>query len=55
MDLNRLEGLKKGITIDGTRYKSIDITPEKAESEGANTWLRVAIREGKNREVRRVV
>jgi len=54
-DLKKLEGLKKGITIDGVRYKSVEITPEKAENEGTNTWLRVAIREGKNREVRRVL
>lgn len=49
-----LDKLKKGITIDGIRYDSIEAAPERAQS-AANTWLTVVLREGKNREIRRVM
>ncbi len=48
-----LKALVDGIEIDGVRYG-----PIKAEEEtrtGANAWLKVGLREGKNREVRRVL
>ncbi|RMB02650.1 23S rRNA pseudouridine2605 synthase [Eilatimonas milleporae] len=52
----QLAGLKDGITIDGTHYGAIDAALETAQKQGgANAWLTVAIREGKNREVRRVM
>ena len=44
--------LKNGITIDGVRYESIDVEVEK---EGTNSWLQIALKEGKNREIRRVM
>ncbi len=49
-----LLGLKKGITIDGIRYGSVQAQHE-AQKEGKNQWLRMTIREGKNREIRRIV
>lgn len=54
----RLESLKKGITVEGVRYKSIEANLESLEggvSKGANSWISVALREGKNREIRRVM
>jgi 23S rRNA pseudouridine2605 synthase len=48
--LNRLRG---GITIDGVRYGPIEATLDR--EQGANVWLTFGIREGKNREVRRVL
>lgn len=48
-----LKKLEDGLTIDGTHYGSIDAKLEKVQ--GTNAWLTVAIREGKNREVRRVM
>lgn len=54
IDTQRLENLKKGITIDGVNYKSIDAVVDQ-EQKSANTWLSVTLREGKNREIRRVM
>ena len=48
-----LARLKEGIEIDGVRYGPIEATVDSIQ--GANTWLTVAIREGKNREVRNVL
>lgn len=54
VDEKKLEGLKNGITVDGVHYKSIDAVLEQAQ-KGANAWLSVTLREGKNREIRRVM
>lgn len=55
----RLQSLKNGITIEGVRYKSIeatlDVQPDERESAGANSWITMTLREGKNREIRRVL
>lgn len=53
VDETALKKLEDGLTIDGTHYGSIDAKLEKVQ--GTNAWLTVAIREGKNREVRRVM
>ncbi|WP_408988167.1 pseudouridine synthase [Sphingomonas sp. SUN039] len=48
-----LEELIHGITIDGVRYGAIDANLERRT--GTNTWVEMTIREGKNREVRRIL
>ena len=48
-----LDGLRDGIEVDGVRYGAIEAKLERGQ--GANAWIDVAIREGKNREVRRVL
>lgn len=53
VDEKRLADLKTGITVDGVRYKSIVANFD--QKQGANSWLSVAIKEGKNREIRRVM
>jgi len=50
----RLEALEKGITVDGIRYGSIKAQMDQAK-EGANSWLTIVLKEGKNREIRRVM
>lgn len=48
-----LDGLKSGVTIDGIHYGPIEATLDR--DQGANVWLTFGIREGKNREVRKVL
>ncbi|WP_417449260.1 pseudouridine synthase [Kordiimonas sp.] len=50
---DELKKLADGVTIDGTHYGAIDAKLEREQL--SNAWLTVAIREGKNREVRRVM
>jgi 23S rRNA pseudouridine2605 synthase len=48
-----LDRLRGGTTIDGVRYGPIEATLDR--EQGANVWLTFGIREGKNREVRKVL
>jgi 23S rRNA pseudouridine2605 synthase len=49
----KLDTLKEGIRIDGISYGPIEAVMEPTES--ANVWIDVALKEGKNREIRRVL
>lgn len=49
----RLAGLAKGTRIDGVDYGPIRAELER--QQGSNAWIALALREGKNREVRRVL
>ena len=48
-----LDRLSAGITVEGVHYGPIEATLDR--EQGANVWLTVGIREGKNREVRKVL
>lgn len=48
-----LQTLEKGVTVDGISYGPIKAAMER--SQGANAWLTMALREGKNREIRKVM
>lgn len=49
----QLEALKDGVEIDGVRYGPVEATLD--STQGANMWLTIGLREGKNREVRRIL
>jgi 23S rRNA pseudouridine2605 synthase len=48
-----LDRLKDGIEIAGVRYGPIEATLDKPQ--GTNVWLTLGLREGKNREVRKIL
>jgi 23S rRNA pseudouridine2605 synthase len=48
-----LDKLKDGIAIEGIHYGPIEATLDKPQ--GANVWLTLGLREGKNREVRKIL
>ena len=48
-----LDRLKAGTEIDGVQYDPIDATLDK--QQGSNVWLSIGLREGKNREVRKIL
>lgn len=48
-----VDRLGEGVTVDGVRYGPVEVAEE--SRSGANAWLSVTLREGKNREVRKVL
>lgn len=48
-----IDRLAKGVTINGVRYAPAQVTVDK--KQGTNTWLTVSLKEGKNREIRRLM
>ena len=50
---NRLKNLINGITIDNIKYKFSEVKIEKSQS--TNSWLILSLKEGKNREIRKVM
>ncbi|TXN24209.1 pseudouridine synthase [Methylobacterium sp. WL9] len=48
-----LDKLRKGVTIDGMEYGPVEAHLDRAQ--GDNIWLTLGLREGKNREVKRIL
>lgn len=48
-----LDPLRRGIAVDGERFQPMTVTLDR--TQGANVWLTISLREGKNREVRRAL
>jgi len=49
----RLKKLENGITVEGIRYGSIKVEVE--VEKNSNSWLKISLEEGKNREIRKVM
>ena len=47
------EPLRKGLVIEGEKFQPMIVTLDR--QQGANAWLTVGLREGKNREIRRAM
>lgn len=48
-----IEPLRKGITVDGERFQGMEVKIDR--HQGANAWLTIGLREGRNREIRRAM
>jgi len=48
-----LAALKKGVMVEGVSYGSIEAEVDR--QQGDNVWLHMTLREGKNREIRKVL
>lgn len=53
IDQKKLDTLKTGVEVDGIKYGPIEASLERVQA--SNVWLIVALREGKNREVKNVL
>ncbi len=53
VDEARLAKLAEGVTISGIHYGAVRAELER--TQGSNAWLKISIKEGKNREVRKIM
>jgi len=52
VEVAHLNELRKGITVEGIKYGSVQATLDR--QQGDNAWLTMALTEGKNREIRKL-
>ncbi|MGC8203678.1 pseudouridine synthase [Aliiroseovarius sp. PTFE2010] len=45
--------LREGLVIDGERFQPMDVALDR--QQGANAWITIGLREGRNREIRRAM
>jgi 23S rRNA pseudouridine2605 synthase len=50
---NMIDELKKPITVDGVKYRPVEVAIER--QKGANCWMIISLREGKNREIKKLM
>jgi 23S rRNA pseudouridine2605 synthase len=50
VEVDHINQLRKGITVDGIRYGSVQASLDR--QQGDNAWLTMGLTEGKNREIR---
>ena len=53
VEAEKLTALSKGITIDGIHYRGVEASIDR--QMGSNAWLTIILKEGKNREIRRIM
>ena len=54
----RLQKLREGITVEGVNYRPAEVEVDSQEAShkgGMNSWLTIALTEGKNREIRKLM
>lgn len=52
-DEKALEPLRRGMTVEGERFQPMTVEIER--TQGANLWLALGLKEGRNREIRRAL
>ena len=50
-----IAALAKGVSIDGIHYRGAEFVEEYDKGGRSNTWYRVVLTEGKNREIRKLM
>ncbi|MGH6854173.1 MAG: pseudouridine synthase [Aestuariivirga sp.] len=55
LDPGAIEALAKGIVIDGVSYRGAEFVEEYGTGGRSNSWYRVLLKEGKNREIRKLM
>jgi 23S rRNA pseudouridine2605 synthase len=51
-----IQKLRQGVSVDGVKYGCIDVQTDRFCNPSAkNTWIRISICEGKNKEIRKVM
>ena len=53
IDQAALDRLSEGVTIDGVNYQGVEAKLDR--EQGANAWLTLGLREGKNREIKKIL
>ncbi len=53
LDESMLARLRRGLTIEGVRYRPVDATI--GSRQGSNSWITMILYEGKNREIKRLL
>ncbi len=53
IDKKKLQEIEKGVTIDGVSYGKVLITIDSEST--TNAWLTITLKEGKNREIRKLM
>jgi 23S rRNA pseudouridine2605 synthase len=53
IDQERLAALSDGLTLEGVHYAGIEARLDR--EQGSNVWITMGLREGKNREIRKVL
>ena len=53
IDQAKLDALRDGVTVDGIDYAGIEARLDR--EQGSNAWIAMGLREGKNREIKKVL